>query len=93
MEKIIRFDNRSSFAKSLQETYLLKNRLLIGIDGDKGSGKTNLSYFLGAELMINVINLDDFTESNRGCFIDAMDLSRLEIRIKNLNRIGSIIIE
>jgi hypothetical protein len=78
--KTIKFTFRQDLITELKG----KRNSIIGIDGDTGSGKTNLSYFLGANLLKNVINLDDFINSRQDSILNALDYTRLKQRISCL---------
>ena len=78
--KIIQFQNRQELIDGLQS----KKRSIIAIDGDAGTGKTNLSCYIGCKLIKNVINLDDFLIPKQDCFVGALLIDRLKQRINIL---------
>jgi hypothetical protein len=71
MAKEINSINRSELI--IECNKISKDEMII-IDGYPGSGKSNLSYYLGAELRRRVFNLDDFIRSNGNvCYLDRLD--------------------
>lgn len=78
--KIINFQNKQELIGDLK----LKMGSIVAIDGDVGTGKTNLSYCIGCKLIKNVVNLDDFHIPKQDRFVDAIDFDRLKQSINIL---------
>jgi hypothetical protein len=82
--KIIKFEEYSVLYKEIESHN--HGYQIIGIDGDKGTGKTNLSYHIGSHFIYNVINLDDFICKDQNCFVNAMNFGLLRHRIDVLSK-------
>lgn len=63
-----------------------KKQLLITVDGNMGTGKTNLSYAIGEKLIVKVIDLDDFIEFENGKFLNSINYCRLKSRLDQYSK-------
>lgn len=70
-------ENRSDIVKELKRKNGSTSRLVIGIDGNKGSGKTNLAHYVASELMVNALHLDHFLVTGLNCYVKALNFGLL----------------
>lgn len=92
-QEIIKYNERAKIIGKLKERNLYKNKSVIAIDGDTGTGKSNLSYFIGSKLAIKVINFDDFVSPKQDCYVNAMNLGILRQLISLFYRIKPLVVE
>lgn len=66
-------------------------KLIIGIDGKDGVGKTRLAMYLNNNMNCTIISLDKFLERNTEMYAKSINLKEIKNNIENTNR--TIIIE
>lgn len=74
------FDNSDKLVEELRGIKSVNSNIKIGIDGFNGTGKSNLAYRLGADLVVNTINIDDFLTPNLGGFLEHINYGNLRQR-------------
>ena len=71
---------------------IANNRLvIIGIDGINGTGKTNLAYYLAADLKFGLISLDCFLVHKLDCYLKALNSGLLMQKLLQLKNKSFII--
>jgi len=82
-DQIVEIDSSDSgnLFSEIEKRMPQNQKIIIGIDGAPGSGKTNLSYRIGARLQGNVINLDDYLSQNTGRYFRALNFGLLRQKI------------
>jgi hypothetical protein len=73
----ITVENREILIERIKELKKSLKRIVIGIDGVAGSGKTNLAHYIASELFIDAIHLDHFLVHNLGCYLKALNYGLL----------------
>lgn len=85
------FTHVSQLACALRRILPRDRRILIGVDGMDGSGKTSLAFGLAERMPAKVVSLDDFLNRNRGSYVK--HLRRRQSRQTILAHHGIVIVE
>lgn len=85
------FTHVSQLACALRRILPRGRRVLIGVDGVDGSGKTPLAFGLAERIPAKVVSLDQFLNRNRGSYVQ--HLRREQLRKAIFSHQGVIIVE
>jgi hypothetical protein len=91
--EIIKLENRCQIIDKLEKRNIYRNKSVIAIDGATLTGKSNLSYFLGSELVIKVFNLDNFVKLKQDCYTDSLSLDIVKPKVELFYRKKPFVIE
>lgn len=81
----------SRLARALRRVLPRGRRVLIGVDGVDGSGKTPLAFGLAERIPAKVVSLDRFLNRNRGSYVQ--HLRRQQLRRTIVSYQGPVIVE
>lgn len=94
MTETLEFDDRDYLAQSVLERVRSRDKVVIGIDGATGAGKTCLAKSFREDLGVPLLCMDDYVAKKRGAYVGCLRGKELRCAVDEaLEKTGMVIVE